>query len=183
MQKDAARDQVVPVPRPQPGLDYALPTIATGASPQEIVERLTMASRRGKLAGFDPRPRCGGLFAAAAHGHQFDSLIVADHDGANGRLSFRLVMLRKMPLVFGAILALTIWPGVYCMDELVSQLGFWRPEHPWLTYYWYLPLTVLPMPWMSRSVVRRSVRSAREHARETIETIANGIGGSVQEHR
>src|SRR5579862_938947 len=128
-------------PRPRPAGRNALPSIATPATSQEIVERLTVASRRGRLAGFDPKPPGGSLFAAAAHGHPFDSLLVADHAPSQGRLTFRLVMLRRMPLAFAAILVFTIWPGVWFMDELMSQLGLWRGDHPWLTYYWYLPLT------------------------------------------
>ncbi len=107
---------------------------------------------------------------------------MADHvsgrDG--GELTFRLVLLKKMPTIFGVLLALTIWPGVYFMDEVVSQLGLWRADWPWLTYYWYLPLTVIPIPWMWRSMIAKSQRSAREHARETIEGIAREIGGTVR---
>ena len=178
--QEAARDPSAPDSRQAPGIEHALPVIATALPALEILQRLTNASRRGRLAGFEPKPAAGGLFAAAAHGHPFDSLLVGDHDAAAGRIRFRLVLLRKFPAIFAAILALTIWPGVYCMDELVSQVGLWRPEHPWLTYYWYLPLTVVPIPWIWRSVMVKSRRSAREHAGETIEAIAQAIGGKVE---
>ena len=92
---------------------------------------------------------------------------------------FRLQLLRRLPLIFTAILLFTIWPGVYFMDELIAQFlpGLWRP---WVTYYWYLPLTVLPIPWMWRRTIARSTASAHEHARETIGTIARELGGSVE---
>jgi hypothetical protein len=154
----------------------ALPSIQTAGVPQEVRERLATASRRGRLAGFDAAPSDGSLFAASAHGHPFDSTLLARLEG--GRLTFRLVMLRRMPMIFAAILLFTIWPGVYFMDEIVAQFlpGFWRP---WVTYYWYLPITSLPIPWMWRSTMARSRRSAREHACETIESIAKEIGGTI----
>jgi hypothetical protein len=171
-QSPAAQPDATPA-----GASDALPTIRTSASAGEIRDRLTTLSRRGRLAGFDPKPADGSLFSASAHGHPFDSLLLANLDA--GRLTFRLLMLRKMPLIFAAILLFTIWPGVYFMDEVIAQFlpGLWRP---WVTYYWYLPITILPIPWMWRRTMARSTSSAREHARETIETIAKELSGSIE---
>ena len=155
-----------------------LPAIETSATESQIRERLAVASRRGRLAGFDPRPADGSLFGAAAHGHPFDSVLLGRLE--NGRLTFRLRVLRRLPAIFAAILAFTIWPGVWFMDELMVQLGLWNGEHPWLTYYWYLPITVLPIPWMWKSAMARSRRSADEHGRETIAAIAKELNGSIR---
>lgn len=157
--------------------DAPLPSIRIAATPAQIRERLDTASRRGRLAGYNANPAGGSLFSASAHGHPFDSLLLARLEG--DRLIFRLQLLRRLPLIFAAILLFTIWPGVYFMDELIAQFlpGLWRP---WVTYYWYLPLTVLPIPWMWRRTIARSTASAHEHARETIGTIARELGGSVE---
>ena len=174
-----------PTQTPAPNLEpvptgaATLPSVATGARADDSLRRLEAASRRGRLPGFAPRPAGGGLFTAAAHGHPFDGILTAHHE-PGVRLAFRVTLLRRMPLVFAVILALTIWPGAYCMDELVSQLGLWRPEHPWLTYEWYLPLTIVPIPWIWRATIRSSRRSALEHARETIARIAAELGATVR---
>src|SRR6266404_376581 len=104
---DTARHVAGPLPQPVPAGGIALPSILTDLSAAQIRERLTTASRRGRLAGFDPRPRDGALFAAAAHAHPFDSLLLGEL--RDGRIQFRLVMLRKIPLLFGAVLIFTIW--------------------------------------------------------------------------
>jgi hypothetical protein len=124
------------------------------------------------------RPAGGGLFAAAAFGHPFDSDLVGELRPGTG-LEFRLAMHRRLPAIFAVILVLTVWPGVYCMDELIAQLlpSLWRP---WVTYYWYIPLTILPAPWLWRSMMHRSRASAREHAMETITKIAAEVGGVVE---
>lgn len=181
MQTENAPQTAESALRIAPAGNAALRAIDTPLLPQEIVEQLRVASRRGRLAGFDPKPPGGGLFAAVAHGHPFDSLLIGDYQsagGGGGRLTFRLLLQPKLPLSFAAILLLTIWPGVYFTDEVVAQLlpSLWRP---WVTYYWYLPLTVLPMPWMWKTIMRRSRRATQEHASEAIKGIAKEIGGTL----
>jgi hypothetical protein len=136
----------------------------------EFLERLRVASRRGRLAGFESGN--SSTFRVSAHGHPFDGELVGrctgEHQGT--RVDFDLRMLPRMPALFAAIILFSIWPGVYFMDELIAQFlpGMWRP---WVTYYWYLPLTILPTPFLWRSVMAKSRRTMREHADETLAKI------------
>jgi hypothetical protein len=81
-----------------------------------------------------------------------------------------------MPTIFAIIIIASIWPGVYFMDELIAQLlpSLWRP---WVTYYWYLPLTILPTPFLWASVMAKSRRTMREHADATLANIAKETAG------
>jgi hypothetical protein len=164
-----------------------LPAVVTGMDAPDILERLATASRRGRLPGFEAGDR-GGLFSVAAHGHPFDAVLVGHHqagDGA-GRLEFTLRLLPKMPAIFAAVLLVTVWPGVYFMDELLAQLapGIWSYSTGhwglWATWYWYVPMTVIPLPWVWASLMRRSRESTRAAAEEAIGKIAIETGGRVE---
>lgn len=166
---------------PTPTSDSGLPCVLAPLDAPAIVERLTTASRRGRLAGFASSQAAGVLFQATAFGSPFEGVLEARAEGADGatRLRFQTRMLRKFPALFAAVLAFTIWPGVYFTDELVAQFlpGLWSP---WVTYYWYLPLTILPIPWVWRGAMRKSRRTMTEHARETVAKIAKELGGRVE---
>lgn len=153
-----------------------LPAVRTPLTPEEILSRLDQASRRGRLPGF-VRGGHGGLFAAAAFGQPFDKVLVATATPAPGggtALAFRTKLLPKMPAVFAVILALTVWPGVRIMDQLIPASWGWIP-----TWWWYIPLTVLPIPFAWRAAMRKSNASAAESARSAIDQIAQETGGSV----
>ena len=172
----AARER----PAGDPPATRALPEVVIHTNEAESLERLAVASRRGRLPGFEARPAGGGLFAVAAHGHPFDGVLTGEYqaDQGGGRMRFRLALHRKLPVIFAAVLLLTIWPGAYFMDELIAQFtpGWWRP---WVTYYWYLPLTALPAPWIWASLMRRSRVSIHAASVEAIGTIAKELGGEV----
>ncbi len=161
-----------------------LPALGTPLGRGQVLERLGVASRRGRLPGFDVdagRAR-GGLFAVAAYGKPFDELLIADaaeRPGGGTVLTFRLHLLRGMPAAFAAVLLLSIWPGVYFMDELVAQFlpSLWRP---WVTYWWYLPLSIIPTPWVWRGLMRRSRAEAMVSAREAIGKIRGELGAAVE---
>jgi len=157
-------------------------------SAEAILERLGTMSRRGRLDGFEPRPKQPrpGLFAASALGTPFDSVVVAHASHSAGThpdaapattLAFEIVMLRKMPIVFAAILLFTVWPGVVLTDMFIADWfpSLWRLG---ITWYWYLPLTILSIPFAWRVAMRRSRESARQYAIETIEAIAKELGAS-----
>lgn len=167
--------------QPTPTSDSGLQSVVVPLDSAAIVERLTTASRRGRLAGFTSSPAAGVLFQATAFGSPFEGVLEARGEPSDGgtRLRFQTRMLRKFPAIFAAVLAFTIWPGVYFTDELVAQFlpSVWSP---WVTYYWYLPLTILPVPWMWRGAMRKSRRTMTEHARETIAKIAKELGGRVE---
>ncbi len=153
--------------------------VETGLTRDQILAGLEALSKKGKLAGFE-RGRTGGAGTPgeadarfAAHGHPFDGLVLVR--ATDGRADFELFMPRKMPVIFGVILALTVWPGLPITDSFLY--GFVWYERlmgltGWLdTWVWYLPLTLLPAPFMLRSVVRKSRTAAMEHARETVERV------------
>lgn len=138
--------------------------IATSQGSEAIVERLTTASRRGRLAGFERR---GGdvLFVVDAFGSPFDGVVEArwQGDASGGRLRFALRMKRRLPVIFAVVLAATVWPGVYFTDQLIPGEWGWIP-----TWWWYLPLTVVPIPWVWRGAMRKSRAAMEASAKEAI---------------
>lgn len=167
-----------PASQPAKGAQAApsapLPSIRCGLSEQEVLERLGTASRRGRLAGFAARP-AGATFAVAAHGSPFDSVLLAAVDAAAGRITFRLEMLKKVPVIFAVLLVATVWPGVLLMDSLIPGEWGWIP-----TWWWYVPLTVLPIPWAWRGAMKKSRASSHASALEMIKRIASELGGTVE---
>lgn len=139
-----------------------------------MLDRLEKQARRGRISEFE-RGAHGGLFSAEAFGSPFDHRVVAHAVGDAGGtlLRFELVRLRKLPLIFAVVLLITIWPGSWMTDSLLTTyFGFyntWVTRWPWLTYAWYLPLTVLPIPWMWKSWTTKSRAMAEASAREVIE--------------
>ena len=151
-----------------------LPRVATLLSEDQVLERLSAASKRGRLPGFQAKR--GGLFSVAAHGMPFDGVLTAQL--REGHMEFALRMLPRLPAIFIVVLLFTIWPGVYFMDELVAQFlpSLWRP---WVTYYWYLPITVIPIPWIWRGLMRRSRAALEQSSAQAIAKIAAEVDGQV----
>lgn len=174
-------DQTTQSPAPvAPPAAAALPSIRTPLGPGEVLSALQTASRRGRLPGFT-REAGDALFAVEAHGAPFDAQLIGRRRQAEpgSRLVFELRLRRKLPIVFAVVLLATVWPGVYFMDELIAQYleQWWRP---WVTYYWYLPLTILPLPWAWASLMKKSRKSTRESAQAAIQKIAVEVGGTVE---
>jgi hypothetical protein len=148
-------------------------SVQTGLTGEQILARMEAMSKKGKLAGFGRGGPEGAHAQFAAHGNPFDGLVLVR--AVDGRADFDLFMPRKMPVIFGVILALTVWPGLPITDSFLY--GFVWYERlmglaSWLdTWMWYLPLTVIPAPFMLRSVIRKSRAAALEHARETVERV------------
>jgi hypothetical protein len=157
-----------------------LPSLRTDLSPEEVVTALDRASRRGRLPGFEALEGAG-RFSAIAFGEPFDRALIGEarREGDRTRVSFRLRALLRMPLVALAIIAVTIWPGVWLMDSLLVTYFSWYPRAGWVTPSWYLPLTVLPLAWWAPRTWRRSARAAEASARETIERIRVETGAEV----
>ena len=116
----------------------------------------------------------------------FDYRLVGEfRDASEGSLvGLRLVRLRRMPVLFAAVLAVTIWPGVWLTDSmLVTYFGWysrWTHSMPWLTYAWYLPLTAAPLPWMWRGFVRKSRAEAVASGAEMAQAVAQAVDGMVE---
>ncbi len=150
--------------------------INTPLGDDEILRRLEVAARRGKLAGFNSRDS-SCLFSVAAFGDQFDYRLCASSQPVPGsrRLNFQLRMLLKMPLIMAVVLIITIWPGVWLTDSMLTTYFAWYTIPTWI---WYIPLTVLPIPWMWKRMHGRSKVAATEHAKEQIAKIAAELGAS-----
>jgi len=161
-------------PKPE-SASSSLPRVATSLAAEQVLDRLQTASKRGRMAGFEKGN--GGLFTVAAHGVPFDGVLVADL--RDGRLRFSVRMSKKLPAIFAAVLVFTIWPGVYFMDELIAVFtpSLWRP---WITYYWYLPITIVPIPWVWRGLMRKSRTSMHASAMDMIKKIAAEIDGTIE---
>ncbi|RMH12038.1 MAG: hypothetical protein D6695_07755 [Planctomycetota bacterium] len=168
--------------------DTSIPSLVVPMSADEIVSVLDRAARRGRLPGFEPHPS-GALFLADAWGTPFDSdlIAVASPEGERTRLTFTLRLRRRLPIIYAIVLGLTIWPGVTLTDRVLSLWFEWyhgltqmdvfhAGGFAFFTYAWYLPLTVLPLPWLWRSWMRRARATATVSALETIAKIAKELG-------
>lgn len=152
----------------------ALPAIATPLDAGECSLRAERLSKQGKLAGYAPGP---GLFSCAAFGAPFDYRLLAEHTA--GSVRFRAQRLRKLPTIYAGVLALTVWPGVVLTHSLLNTWFSWYPQVWWATWAWYVPLTLLPIPWAWRTVARKSRASALGHAHEQIARLAQALDGEL----
>ena len=173
--------EATPLPNPAshaPG--SPLPSLGVPLTEEEILDRLGTASRRGRLPGFVPRPEGGALFRVAAFGTPLDSDLDARPRRINGlvMLDFTLRVPGRLAVILAVTLALTVWPGVYFMDQLMIQLlpgvRAWAP-----TWWWYLPLAIVPIPWVWRGVMHKARATAQASAREMIDRLAGELGGDI----
>lgn len=185
----------VPKPMPPPTststTENPLPALEAPLSTDEIVIRLDTASRRGRLPGFHARPE-GALFQTDAWGTPFDSDLFATAEGeaTHTRLGFDVRLRRRLPSIYAMLLVLTVWPGAPLTDSLLrmwfdwyyrlTQLDFFKlGSFEWFTYAWYIPICVLPLPFMWKQWMRRSHATARVSALEMIAKIAGELGVPV----
>lgn len=162
----------------------AIPTGAWGefttARPAaEVSEEARRLSKRGKLPGFEAGGLPGVLFKFAAFGAPIDYQISAVASDAPGgtRVAFHAAATKKVPLTFAVITLISIWPGAPITDSLIRSY-FTSYDYPtWVTWAWYFPLTVLPLPFMLVRMFRNSKRSAFEHCAESIEILRAAVGG------
>lgn len=157
--------------------NLALPSLLTPLGPDAVLQRLHTASRRGRLPGFAPG-QSDPLFRAAAFATPFDHELLASAsptpDGL--RLTFRLRMLPRMPVIFAAALAASVWPGVHLVDQLIPVSWGWVSTH---VYWWYLPLALLALlAWPA--AVRRSRAAARASALDAITRIAAELDARIE---
>lgn len=154
-------------------------TIVTQLEGAGITEKLRGMSQRGKLPGFEARE---GGFLALAYGWIYDFDLVAKFSGSTGatRIGFELLLKKKMPWVVAILLAVSIWPGVWITHSMLSIYFDWYPAEFWKTCVWYLPLSIIPIPWVWKMAMSRSRAEAEISARELIERIAGELGGAVE---
>jgi len=147
-----------------------LPNIKTGMDTLGIFGALLKLSKSGKLAGYEHNTGSSSA-AVDAHGTPFDSDLVIEHLGDS--VNFSLKMRHKMPAIFMVLLLVTVWPGLPLTDSFMYSLGWYERlmGDSIDTWMWYLPMTVLPIPFVWKSAIKKSRASAHEHAVETIEKI------------
>lgn len=155
-----------------------LPRVQTSLTADEILKRAARQSERGKLPGFKSRPS-DGLFECAGFGNPFDYRLVTTHEP--GELQFTAKLKARSPAIFWGVMAFTVWPGVIFTDSLLNTWFSWYPNETWITYAWYLPLTLLPLPWLHKSVMNKTRTAALVHAHEQIHRFAFVIKGDVIE--
>lgn len=159
--------------------DFGFPDLVVALDAAEIRRRMDVASRRGRVPGVHVGDG-DTLFEVDGCGTPFEHHLVATGSVAAGstRVSFSLVRRKRMPLIFAALLVVTVWPGVYFMDQLIPGEWNWIP-----TWMWYLPLTVLPVPWFWRSTSRKSRAIAMEDASGLVEKIRVELGSEAPARR
>jgi len=154
--------------------------VRTPLAPDQVAAKAQEASRRGRLPGFE-RGGDGGLFSVVAFASPFDRRLVIRADAAEGGtlLGFALVLKPLMPLVFLVVGITTIWPGVWITESMLESYfpGSWIARYTW---WWYVPLSTLPLPWAGWSMWTKSAREALASAEETIAAIAKETGGTIE---
>lgn len=146
---------------------------------EQVIDSLRTLSRRGKLPGFET---LAGGFRARAFGDPFDHWLnaaVSAHE-AGSRMEFTVTPALRMPLVFLVVTVLTIQPGMWLTHSMLATYFPWYGQNV-NTWWWYLPLVVLPLPVILVRMWRRSVQGAWSHALELRRTIATALGARTPE--
>ena len=153
------------------------PSIHAPLTRAEAMRRLDRSSKQGNLPGFEQRG--DERFRALVYGDPFDrELIGVIRDEREGcMIDLELRLLKKTPSLAVALVVISIWPGVWLTDSLLRTYFDW---YRFATWMWYLPVSVLPLPWAVRAIVRRSEAAAAESARELIERIRAAIDGHTE---
>jgi hypothetical protein len=150
-----------------------VPELVTPLSPEEVVQRLDGAARRGKLAGFETG-QGPILFTTLAFGEPFDHLLEAQAEALDQgtRLTFSVKLPSRPLAMIAAVLALTVWPGVWLTHSMLVTYFTAYALSFWGTCAWYLPISVLPIPWTWRWMIRRTNTAAMASAMEQVQKIA-----------
>lgn len=150
---------------------HALPDLALGVATSEVMPRLEASARRGKLAGLRAG-RAGECFRVEVGSHPFDHEIVGELSPDSRSLRLRIRLLPRLPLIYAVLIVLSVWPGLWITDSMLTTYFGWYRLGLWWTAAWYIPLTVLPLPWMLVSMLRRSRVDAGERAALLVAEIA-----------
>ncbi len=152
-----------------------LPIVESPFPPGEVMDRARQLSKRGKLPGF--AAMSATEFRADAFATPFEHTLSCsiEPSGSGSRLVFRAAMNKRMPWIYALLLIATVWPGVWVTDSMLKTYFSWYTIPTW---WWYLPLSVIPLPWMGRSFMHKSRAPADASAREVITDIAAAVGGT-----
>lgn len=165
------------------GATGTLPVVRSPLSVDDVLARVREASKRGRMPGFvvpsastsSPMPD----FHVNAFGTPFEADLLARLESAVPTtgptdIHFELQQRRAGLLGFIALLVLSVWPGVLVVDSMIP--GEWGWPNTW---YWYIPLTALPIPWAIRSIRRKTLASTTASAHEMIEKIRAEVDGTI----
>jgi hypothetical protein len=162
----------------QSAASVALPTITSPLPPAEAIARLDRLSKRGKLPGFEKIPGGGGGFTCDIFGAPFDRELVAQvvttsSGGCEINAQSRLRL--KLPLIYAAVLIVTVWPGVWLTDSMLKIYFSWYTIETW---WWYMPMCLLMIPAV-RKQWKTSQAVAAEETAELLKKIAGEVEGSL----
>lgn len=147
-------------------------TLPTTLSDEHIRRTLAQSAKRGKLAGLHTGTR-DAVFRVTDFGSPFESVLAATREPDG--LTLTRSLKRKLPAVYVGVLVLTVWPGVWLTDSMLT-VYFDNTLIAKYTYWWYLPLTIPFVPLAIRSAIRKSVTSGRAEAGELAHKIAGLLG-------
>ncbi|MDX2148222.1 MAG: hypothetical protein SFZ23_11940 [Planctomycetota bacterium] len=155
-----------------------LPRVVTALTPDRVIQALDAQSKDGKLAGFRRVNSPTDLCAVAAFAEPFDReiLISARPSSSGCELAFRMRLLPRVPLIFALVIAFSIWPGVWLTDSMLTTYFEWYTIETW---WWYLPLTIVPLLWMIPRMWKKSSLEAAASAREVIAKVALATQGRI----
>lgn len=155
----------------------ALPRVNAPVPPAQMATLLESAARRGKLAGYAPR-RDGG-FEVTAFGEPFDHDLrgLVEPTPGGSIVRFSLHMRPKLPAFYVVLIAVSIWPGVWLTHSMLITYFSWYKIQTW---WWYIPLTVVPLFWMVPRMIVRSRAAVRASALEQVEKIREAVGGRAE---
>lgn len=166
----------VSTPLPAPAADPERCTIESPHPPAKVIDILGRESKRGRLAGFriieSAKGNGPGAYVVTAFGGIYDYDLIArvsprGTEDAGSRTSFEMRLQRKMPIAAVAIIVFTIFPGLQLTDSMLASYFSWYTIETW---WWYLPLVGLMIPFMWRQF-KAGRAEARRDAITTIEKI------------
>lgn len=160
-----------------PPLEH-LPRIRCSLSLAEVSARAADLARKGKLPSHTVGPE-PYLFSATLFGQPLDFHLRARALEEQGRtiIEFSSSIQRKIPVAYWAVTLLSIWPGVTLTD---SMLKTYFTSYTFSTWMWYLPLTIIPAPWIWNRMLKTSRHAAAEHALELIQRLNVAFEGTIE---
>lgn len=157
-----------------------LPTLTTTLPPDQVIQRLVALSKRGKLPDFaaegaDP-DATERTFLMLAFGSPYDRELHGNirRTPEGSRLTFHSRLKRKMPAIVIGAMAISLWPGVWLTDSMLSTYFSWYPRNAWITVAWYIPLTLAAIPMLWKQYTN-SEKLTRAETIDTIQKIAAAI--------
>lgn len=169
-------------PTEAPNTDLTVPALTVALTPDAAIARLDAMAKRGRLAGFVRTP---GGFAVDAFGEEFNATLFGDvtADGTGAQIRWRVRLRRMAPIIWTVVFAAAIFPGVLLTDSFLLGLGWYAAmadatglSQPWFTVAWYVPLSVIPLPWYVPGLIKKNRAAMAASASEAAAKIAAELG-------